>query len=222
MDYVVYVDSNNRNLTLYPNSNSYTLHLATPIRNIAKAELVSAMLPSINVSQFITLDILELRTPTHLTADALRRTGASNLLTVTSNTWDGAFAVLPIKVSGTYEFYNQNYRISTKYPYPIDTLDRLTITWRQPNTGLPYYDSTWNLDLGRNMFLLRFETVKEDTSPQRSLALPDPVAWDSGERNRLATVALVALAGLLIILTMRRVKPRSDLTRALQASREYP
>ncbi len=206
MDYVVYVDSNNRNLTLYPNSNSYTLHLATPIRNIAKAELVSAMLPSINVSQFITLDILELRTPRHQTADALRRTGASNLLTVTSNTWDGAFATLPVKVSGTYEFYNQNYRISTEYPYPIDSLDRLTVTWRQPNSGQPYYDSVSNLDLGRNMFLLRFETIREELGPQRSLSLPEPVTWETGERDRLVMVAVAALAGLVIILTMSRRK----------------
>ena len=108
MEYVVYVDSNNRNQTLYPNSNSYTLHLATPIRNLARAELVSAMLPSINVSQFVCLDILELRSPQHQTADALRRS-TTNVLTVTSNTFNGSFAVLPIKVSGTYEFYNQNY-----------------------------------------------------------------------------------------------------------------
>jgi hypothetical protein len=203
MEYVVYVDSDNRNRTLYPNSNSYTLHLATPIRNIARAELVSAMLPSVNVSQFVCLDILELRSPQHQTADALRLSTASNVLTVTSNSFNGAFAVLPIKVSGTYEFYNQNYRIGTKYPYAIDALDRLTITWRQPNSGTPYYDSTWNLDLGRNMFLLKFETVKEDLNPERPMSLPEPVEWESGERNRLVIIAFVALAGLLVIMSMR-------------------
>ena len=205
MDYVVYVDSNNRNQTLFPNSNSYTLHLATPIKNVVRAELVSAMLPSINVSQFVCLDILELRSPQHQTADALSRSTRSNVMTVTSNSFNGAFAVLPIKVSGTYEFYNQNYRIGTKYPYPIDTLDRLTITWRQPNSGTPYYDSTWGLDLGRNMFLLKFETIIEDLKPPRPMGLPDPVEWDySGEKNRLWIIGFVAVAGLLVIMSMQR------------------
>jgi hypothetical protein len=205
MEYVVYVDSNNRNQTMYPNSNSYTLHLATPIRNIARAELVSAMLPSLNVSQFVCLDILELRSPQHQTADALVRSTTANVMTVTSNSFNGSFAVLPVKVSGTYEFYNQNYRIGTKYPYAIDTLDRLTITWRQPNNGTPYYDTVSNLDLGRNMFLLRFETVVEDLKPDRPMGLPDPVEWDySGEKNRLWIIAFVAVAGLLIIVSMQR------------------
>jgi hypothetical protein len=204
MEYVVYVDSNNRNQVTYPNSNSFTLHLATPIRNIARAELVSAMLPSLNVSQFVCLDILELRSPQHQTADALVRSTSANVMTVTSNSFNGAFAVLPVKVSGTYEFYNQNYRIGTKYPYPIDTLDRLTITWRQPNNGAPYYDTASSLDLGRNMFLLRFETVVEDLKPKRPMGLPDPLEWDSGEKNRLWIIAFAAIAGLLIIMSMQR------------------
>ena len=213
MEYVVYVDSNNRNQTMYPNSNSFTLHLATPIRNIARAELVSAMLPSLNVSQFVCLDILELRSPQHQTADALVRSTNSNVMTVTSNSFNGAFAVLPVKVSGTYEFYNQNYRIGTKYPYAIDTLDRLTITWRQPNNGAPYYDTASSLDLGRNMFLLRFETIVEDLKPERPMGLPDPVEWESGEKNRLWIIAFVAVAGLLIIMSMQR-------GRAIAAQRE--
>jgi hypothetical protein len=205
MDYVVYVDSNNRNQVTYPNSNSFTLHLATPIRNIARAELVSAMLPSLNVSQFVCLDILELRSPQHQTADALVRSTSANVMTVTSNSFNGAFAVLPVKVSGTYEFYNQNYRIGTKYPYPIDTLDRLTITWRQPNNGAPYYDAVSSLDLGRTMFLLRFETVVEDLKPERPMGLPAPVEWDySGEKNRTWIIAFVAVAGLLVIMSMQR------------------
>jgi hypothetical protein len=205
MEYVVYVDSNNRNQVTYPNSNSFTLHLATPIRNIARAELVSAMLPSLNVSQFVCLDILELRSPQHQTADALVRSTSANVMTVTSNSFNGAFAVLPVKVSGTYEFYNQNYRIGTKYPYPIDTLDRLTITWRQPNNGAPYYDAVSSLDLGRTMFLLRFETVVEDLKPERPMGLPAPVEWDySGEKNRTWIIAFVAVAGLLVIMSMQR------------------
>jgi hypothetical protein len=39
-------DSLNRDITLYPNGNSYTLHLTRPIRNIERAELVSARVPN--------------------------------------------------------------------------------------------------------------------------------------------------------------------------------
>lgn len=195
MDYTVYVDSNNRNQTLYPNANSYTLHLATPILNITKAEVVSAMLPSMPASEFVALDILELKTVQNQTADALKTT------TVTSNSYNGNFAILPVKVSGTFEFYNQNYRIMTKYTPPIDKLDRLTITWRQPNNGNPYYNGG---DIGRNMFLLRFETADGTDGPERPFALPDPVPWDSGERNRIFIIGFVAVAGLLIIMSMQR------------------
>jgi hypothetical protein len=86
MEYVVYVDSNNRNQRLYPNANSYTLHLTTPIKNISNVEVVSAMLPNVFSSQYLTLDIAELRTPTSLVADALANT------VPTSNAFYGTFA----------------------------------------------------------------------------------------------------------------------------------
>lgn len=134
-EYVVYADSNNRDQILFPNSNNYTLHLTTPIRNVSKVELLTAMLPGMNTSQFITLDILELRTPTHLTAASLQARGTSNLMVPTANAFYGSFATIPIKVQGNDEFYNANYRITTEFPSRIDKIDRLTITWRQPNNG---------------------------------------------------------------------------------------
>jgi len=196
-EFTVYVDSDNRNQTLYPNSNSFTLHLTNPIMNISKAELVSAMLPSINVSEFVTLDILELRSPRHQTADSLTVTKGST----SSNSFNGAFAIVPIKASGTFDFYNQNYRIRTEYPQRIDKLDRLTVTWRQPNNGAVYYDGS---DLGRNMFLLRFETVHVPMEPERPVSLPDPVEWDSGEKQRLWIVFAASIGGLILIMSMQR------------------
>ena len=109
MDYTVYVDSNNRNQTLYPNSNSYTLHLTTPIKNITKVEVLSAMLPNVFSSQYLTLDIAELRTPRTLIADALNlaetySTGNTsaihNISVPTANAFYGSFAVVPVKVAG--------------------------------------------------------------------------------------------------------------------------
>lgn len=194
MDYIVYVDSHNRNQTLWPNPNVYTLHLTTPILNISEVELVSAQLPSLGGSQFVTLDILELKSTTHLTADALQLRG--NVATATSNTFDGSFATIPIKISGDAEFYNANYRISTKYISHIDKLDRLTISWRQPNNGTL-------LDCGRNMFLLKFKSEMYDID-DTSNSLPKPVEWDSGDKMKLYIIAAVALLGLVFILLVKQ------------------
>jgi hypothetical protein len=205
MEYIVYVDSDNRNRDLWPNSNTYTLHLTTPILNIQEVELVSAQLPDLGASQFVTLDVAELRTPLHLTADALNlsaRVGqtsnaVANVATPTSNAFNGSFATIPIKISGAAEFYNANYRISTKYPSRIDKLDRLTVTWRQPNNGTL-------LVAGRNMFLLKFKTVQVPANPERPESLPPPVLWDSGDKTKIMLVVLAALAGLFIIISVRK------------------
>lgn len=190
MEYIVYVDSDNRNQTLWPDSNNYTLHLTTPILNITEVELVSAQLPDLALSQFVALDVSELRTPSHLTAAALVTS------VPTSNAFNGSFATIPIKITGNAEFYNANYRISTVYPARIDKLDRLTVTWRQPNNG----------DLliaGRNMFLLKFKTVHVPAEPERPLSLPPPVPWNNGDQTKLYIVGGVALAGLLIIISVK-------------------
>ena len=203
-EYIVYVDSNNRDQLLFPNSNNYTLYLTTPIRNVSKVELLTAMLPGMNTSQFITLDILELRTPNHLTAAALQARGTSNLMVPTSNAFYGSFATIPIKVSGNDEFYNANYRISTEFPARIDKIDRLTVTWRQPNNGSVFYDPTGS-DLGRNMFLLRFEAEFVPIAPPRPASLPPPVPWSgTGDRQKLMILVAVAILGLLVIVSVKK------------------
>ena len=229
MDYTVYVDSNNRNQTLYPNSNSYTLHLTTPIRNIETVEVLSAMLPNVFSSQYLTLDIAELRTPRTLIADALNLAETSaihNISVPTANAFYGSFAVVPVKVAGgalaiysnlatdtnttvatNTEFYNSNYRILQDYPSRIDKLDRLTITWRQPNNGNVFIDTNFSppLDMGRNMFILRLITVFVPDEPSRSLSLPPPVSWNSGDdkNKQMMIIAGVALVGLLIIISVK-------------------
>lgn len=198
MEYIVYVDSNNRNQTIWPNSNNYTLYLTNSILNITEVELVSAQLPDLGSSQFVTLDIAELRTPLHLTADALNLSDLNGdvFATPTSNAFDGSFATIPIKISGDAEFYNANYRISTQYPARIDKLDRLTIAWRQPNSGTL-------LNAGRNMFLLKFKTVHVPEEPERPASLPPPVEWNSGDQTKLYIVGGIALVGLLIIISVK-------------------
>ena len=224
MEYIVYADSNNRNSSLFPNSNSYTLYLTTPIKNISKVEVLSAMLPNVFSSQYITLDIQELRTPRNLIASALVTT-ANNVLVPNSNAYYGSFATVPVKCSGgaaavysnlaTYtntnvavnlEMYNANFRVYHEYPSRIDKLDRLTITWRQPNNGDVFIDKNFSppIDLGRNMFLLRFETVQVPEEPERPPSLPDPVPWDSGEKTKTYVIIAAALLALLLVIFARK------------------
>jgi hypothetical protein len=42
----VFVSSENRDTSIYPNGNSYTLHLTTPIKDISRAELLHASVPN--------------------------------------------------------------------------------------------------------------------------------------------------------------------------------
>jgi hypothetical protein len=42
----LFVDSKNRDVTLFPNGNSYVLHLTTPIKNVVRVDLVSARVPN--------------------------------------------------------------------------------------------------------------------------------------------------------------------------------
>jgi len=219
MDYVVYIDSDNRNQTLYPNSNSYTLYLSTPLHNISKVEVLSAMLPSVYSSQYLTLDIVELRSTQTLVASALS-TAANTIAVPNSNAFSGAFAFVPIKAatslasnvqtfsntSFTYnnEFYSQNYKIATEYPSRIDSIDRLTISWRNAGTGALFYDSLLNRDLGRNMFLLRFETIPVPEEPDRPDSLPPPVPWNSGEKMKIQIIIAIAVFGLILAIFMKK------------------
>jgi hypothetical protein len=44
--HLIFVDAANRDVSLYPNGSSYTLHLTRPIRNIERVDLVSARVPN--------------------------------------------------------------------------------------------------------------------------------------------------------------------------------
>ena len=61
----IHVDSRNRDTALYPFSNAYTVFLNTPITNVTRVDLVSAIVtnPFSTGNAFIWLDITELRTP---------------------------------------------------------------------------------------------------------------------------------------------------------------
>lgn len=42
----VYADSTNRDSTLYPSGNSYTLHLTTPVQLVTQVDLIAALIPN--------------------------------------------------------------------------------------------------------------------------------------------------------------------------------
>jgi hypothetical protein len=46
MEYTLYADSLQRDTTLYPYGNTFTLHLTTPLKNVSRVELVSAVVPN--------------------------------------------------------------------------------------------------------------------------------------------------------------------------------
>lgn len=60
--YIVYADSTQRDTTLYPSGNTYTLHLTHPIKNVTRVELVSAVVPNTMYNLTGTSNILTIGT----------------------------------------------------------------------------------------------------------------------------------------------------------------
>ena len=194
--YIVYADSAYRNTASYVNSNTWTLHLTNPIRNVSRVELVSAFINTSGISNtFCFLDILELRTP--FNGDA-RKLGTNGL--PSGNTASGSFAMIPLDVTpGTVKFFKENldFKVEGHYPSRIDRLDRLTVSWLDINgqtlTGLNNTTGTG--------FVLRCHA--SDVKIEKSILneLPPPVPLDGGPNMVLIGALLVA--GLLVILFVR-------------------
>jgi hypothetical protein len=77
----IHVDSRNRDSALFPFSNTYTVFLNTPITNVTRVDLVSAIVtnPFSTGNAFIWLDITELRTPSTYDARKLTLTNVGPL-----------------------------------------------------------------------------------------------------------------------------------------------
>lgn len=159
---------------------------------------------SLNVNDYIWLDIQEFRTPT--TMDARRLVSAqmsSNVTrqTTTSNTAATSFALIPMDVnSGEIKSFKEggDYFMSIEFPSRLDSLDRLTVRWLNLS-GQPL--NFQGLDI--NSFTLRVHTISVPTEPERIESLPEPV----GIRNNKMIVygAMVALfIGLILILLVKR------------------
>lgn len=83
---LIFADSRNRDVTLYPSGNSYTLHLTTPIKNVTRVELISARVPNTmynltNGSSVLTIN----STDTSLNQGFYSAGGISSALTTAVN-----------------------------------------------------------------------------------------------------------------------------------------
>ena len=59
METILYVDSRQRDTTLFPNGNLYTLFLQTPVRNVTQVDLVSAKIPNTVYNLTSTSNVLQ-------------------------------------------------------------------------------------------------------------------------------------------------------------------
>lgn len=194
--YLVYADSAYRNTVSYVNSNTWTLHLTNPIRNVSRVELVSAFINTSGISNnFCFLDVLELRTPFNTDARKLGTSGVPS-----GNTASGSFAMIPLDVTpGSVKFFKESgdFKIEGNYPSRIDRLDRLTVSWLDINgqslTGLNNTTGTG--------FVLRCHT--SDVKIEKSILndLPPPVPLDGGPN--MVLIGTLLMAGLVVILFVR-------------------
>lgn len=194
--HLVWADSAYRNVTSFVNSNTYTLHLTNPIRNVSRVELVSAFINTNGLSNTqVFLDVLELRSPFHIDA---RKIGAGG--TPSGNTASGSFAVIPLDAGGGVKFFSESkdYKIDVTYPSRIDRLDRLTVSWLDIN-GMPVTGLNNTTGTG---FVLRVYT--ENVKIEKSIlgSLPEPVPLEAGPNMILVSALLVA--GLVVILFVRQ------------------
>jgi hypothetical protein len=143
---------------IFTNGTSWTLDSISPefskIAKISqpgtyvslKSESVINMNPS---GDFVFLEIDELRPPYPIDA-------VSNPLQSESFR---KFATVPIdSISGTFKIFKEmsDYKISVRYPSPIDRIDRLTIRWLDTNGNLLNFNG-----VEENFMILRFHYQKQ-------------------------------------------------------------
>lgn len=316
---IIFADSLQRDTTLYPSGNSYTLHLTNPIKNVTKVDLVSAVVPNtmynltstsnvfqvdtsniflnpgfysmsslvstfnssaqvssglatlaylpgegrfilygnlasvtiltddmsrilglpvgttastllssnqeyagmwpnatkyvksasvinLSINEYVWLDIAEFRTP--LTLDARQLTQqAWGQVTTSGSTAATSFALVPMDViSGSFKSFKENsdYRISVEFPSRIDSLERLTVTWRDR------YGEPLNFNgLDVNSFGIRVHTVVVPSEPERIESVPKPVQEGLFQDRQKAfmIVSIVLVVGLVLIVLMARRSP---------------
>jgi hypothetical protein len=212
----IHVDSRNRDTTLYPFSNTYTVFLNKPIVNVTRVDLVSAIVtnPFSTGNAFIWLDITELRTPSTYDARKLGLTnvGTTSNVTIQRNQTSSltpatSFAMLPMDVPQNFQRTFKeatDYAYSVTYPSRLDSIERLTVRWADYTGATVNFGTAATFD--PNMFVLRIYTQVVPTTPERPLSLPPPVREGLFEdKSRVYMGALGTLiVGLIMIMLVRK------------------
>lgn len=156
---------------------------------------------SLGVNEYIWLDIAEFRTP--LTTDARQLIKQSyGQYTTSGNTAATSFALVPMDVnSGSFKAFkeNEDYRISVEFPSRIESLDRLTINWRDRNGQVLNFNG-----LETNSLAIRLHTIVVPTEPERIESLPPPVAMDDKRKIMFITGAVLTIGLFIILFTAHR------------------
>lgn len=122
--------------------------------------LKSDKIADLSTTDFVFLDIEELRTPTTESALAMRPDGSGTFNGINAR---NSFAVIPVTVnSGSVRSFNEgaDYAVHVEYPHPIDVVSRLTVRWVDPNGQLVNFNGMDN-----NACVLRFHTKKVEPPP---------------------------------------------------------
>jgi hypothetical protein len=173
---------------LYPSANAY---------------VVSTNIVSLEMNDYIWLDIEEFRTP--FTTDARKLIlNPQGVYTTTSNTSARSFAIIPMDVpSGDIKAFKEanDYPIYVSFPSRLDSLDRLTISWLDRN-GKPL--DFHGLDV--NSFTLRLHTVHVPEQVERPVSLPPPVPYEKDNQKIVWGAMLALVIGLMLIILAGKKK----------------
>ena len=163
----------------------------------------SASVVNMSINEYVWLDIAEFRTP--LTVDAKQLSlKAWGQVTTSGSTAATSFALIPMDVSsGVYKSFKEesDYRVSVEFPSRIDSIERLTVTWRDR------YGNPLNFNgLDTNSFGVRVHTVVVPSEPERIVSVPEPVheGLFRDKQKAVMIVSLVLVVGLVLIMLMAR------------------
>jgi hypothetical protein len=152
--------------------------------NFMVSESVINMHPT---GDFIFLEIEELRPPYAI--------DAVNISPETSTFSESfrKFATIPMDTtSGTMKIFKEmsDYKISVRYPNPIDRIDRLSVRWLDTNGNVLNFNG-----VEENSFILRFHFIKHELESK-----PFTLSEQGSEKN--TTIFYFALAFILVLIIL--------------------
>ena len=169
----------------------------------ANAYVVSDSIVSLEMNDYIWLDIEEFRTP--FTTDARKLVlNPQGVYTTTSNTSARSFAIIPMDVpSGGIKSFREaaDYPVYVTFPSRLDSLDRLTIKWLDRD-GKPL--DFRGLDV--NSFTLRLHTVHVPDQVERPVSLPPPVPFEKENQKIVWGATIALIIGLMLIILAGKKK----------------